>query len=154
MAELLGKICSTCKEEKSLENYYNSKASIDGKGYRCKACDDIARKAYREKHRGFHLKAQRERNWRHKYGLEREDFERMWEDQEGKCSICFVHLTNIELDNDPKNKSNTACVDHCHATGKVRSLLCARCNKGLGLFDDETDKVKAAYEYLIFHEIH
>lgn len=86
--------------------------------------------------------------------MEREDFERMWQQQEGACAICFVPLTNIELDNDPKNKSNTACVDHCHSTGKVRSLLCARCNKGLGLFDDETEKVKAAYEYLVFHEIH
>lgn len=96
------KKCSTCKEDKAYEEYYNSKASSDAKGYRCKSCDDIARNAYREKHRGFHLKAQRERNWRFKYKLEREDFEKMWENQEGKCAICFVNLTNIELDNDPK----------------------------------------------------
>ena len=148
------KICSTCGLEKDLNEYFNSKASKDGKGYRCKSCDTLARKSFRLKHRERHLKAQRERNWKHKYSIDRQDFEKMWSDQNGLCAICLVALTNIELDNDPKNKSNTACVDHCHSTGKVRALLCARCNKGIGLFDDETEKVKSAYEYLVFHEIH
>lgn len=148
------KLCTTCGVEKELDQFFNSKTTKDGRSYRCKACDTLARKAYRAKHREFHLKAQRERNWRHKYNLEREDFEKMWEGQDGKCAICSVVLTNIEIDNDPKNKSNTACVDHCHVTGQVRALLCARCNKGIGLFDDEAEKVRLAYEYLSSHKIH
>lgn len=148
------KLCTKCDTIKPDDDFFKSNRTKDGLAYRCKDCESVARKAYRTKHREFHLKAQRERNWRHKYGIERSDFEQMWSEQEGKCAICFVDLTNIELDNDPKNKSNTACVDHCHSTGKVRALLCARCNKGIGLFDDETEKVKSAYEYLAFHEIH
>lgn len=149
------KTCTTCGVEKNFEEFFNSKASKDGKGYRCKSCDNEARKAYRAKHREKHLKSQRERNWKHKYGIDRTEFEKMWSDQGGECEICSIKLTNIEIDNDPKNKSNTACVDHCHSTGKVRALLCARCNKGIGMFDDDYETILMAAKYLkLYSEIH
>jgi len=56
-------------------------------------------------------------------------------DQEGKCAICFKIM-------DAPN------VDHCHKTGKVRGLLCSLCNKGIGLFHDDIEKLLQAVEYL------
>lgn len=143
------KKCTTCGVEKNLNEFFNSKIYKDGKSYRCKSCDNIARNAYRAKHRDKHLRWQRERNWKHCYGIGRPEFEAMWENQDGMCAICGVKMTNIEIDNDPVNKSNTSCIDHCHSSGRVRGILCARCNKGLGMFDDDPVKITKAVDYLL-----
>jgi hypothetical protein len=39
-------------------------------------------------------------------------------------------------------------IDHCHITGKVRGLLCHKCNKGIGLLGDDPARVAAALNYL------
>ncbi len=60
----------------------------------------------------------------------------MLQDQKNSCLIC-----NRELD-------QSACVDHCHTTGKVRGLLCRQCNMALGLLKDNIDSLENAINYL------
>jgi hypothetical protein len=143
-----------CKEHKDLSCFYNRAASEDGKAYRCKVCDNAAGKAYKTKHQIRQRRKQRENNWRHKYKLERSDIEVLWEAQQGSWAICSIKLTNIEIDGNSLNQGNTCCIDHCHVTGKVRGLLCAKCNKSLGLFYDKAEVVYSAYMYLKNSEIH
>ena len=45
-------------------------------------------------------------------------------------------------------KTKRLSVDHCHKTGKVRGLLCTRCNTAIGLLDDDPQRVKAVIDYL------
>lgn len=73
-----------------------------------------------------------------KYGLERDDYYKLLEKQDGKCAICFGQ---------PKGKSRLS-VDHCHKTGKIRGLLCSNCNSALGLFKDDINLVENAKIYL------
>lgn len=140
------KICTTCKKEKNLDSFYNSRAYKDGKSYRCKSCDAEARKAYHKKHKDRHLKLQRIRNRKHKYGISEEEYRKMINDQNNKCAICGVEL---EINDTNIHTSTTLCIDHCHSTGIVRGLLCTRCNKALGLFDDNVYNLKSAIKYLM-----
>ena len=64
-------------------------------------------------------------------------FKAMLEEQGGVCAICSK----------PPDKGHL-CVDHSHANGKIRGLLCQRCNTGLGCYYDELDLVMGASAYL------
>jgi hypothetical protein len=68
----------------------------------------------------------------------RDEFDQMMINQEGKCYICKGDNGSIAL-----------CIDHDHLTGKVRGLLCNKCNRGLGLFSDDLVLLKRAMNYLI-----
>jgi hypothetical protein len=99
-----------------------------------------ARRRYRASHRE-ELRA-RGREWRRKkdfrevYRMTLEDYDVMLAQQDGACAICRRK---------PKER---LVVDHCHATGQVRGLLCAKCNSGLGFYQDNPDRLLAATAYL------
>jgi hypothetical protein len=76
------------------------------------------------------------------YGIDIDDFERMLAEQNGACAICLAVSTDEGKGFD---------VDHDHATGKVRALLCGSCNRGLGQFKDNAYLVGQAAEYLLSH---
>ena len=71
------------------------------------------------------------------FGLDR--YNELLKSQGGGCAICFVKPTKTRLS-----------VDHCHATGLIRGLLCMRCNRGYGLFhDNDAQRLYRAADYLI-----
>lgn len=74
------------------------------------------------------------------YGITLDDYKRMYSEQNGCCAIC-------DKEKPPEGK-NGLVVDHCHKTGKVRKLLCAQCNKGLGHFFDDVSILEKAINYL------
>ena len=71
-----------------------------------------------------------------------EDYEQMWDEQDGSCAIC-----GEEFADHTKGK-----VDHNHKTGNVRALLCNKCNTGLGDFDDDPGLLRAAADYIEEHD--
>lgn len=78
--------------------------------------------------------------WRIKYGLTEQAYLAMNLAQGGLCAICRQAQAT-------KQKSRL-CVDHCHQTGRVRGLLCDRCNRALGLFADSAERLDVAIKYL------
>lgn len=82
------------------------------------------------------------------YGISLEEHDRMHAKQGGACAICGA----TELPIDPRTKKQyELAIDHCHATGKVRSLLCHFCNVGLGAFRDSPELMQLAITYLEKH---
>jgi len=74
------------------------------------------------------------------YRMTPEDYELMLSSQGGCCKVCGS--------SDPKMKGAHFHIDHCHATGKIRGLLCGPCNVGLGAFYDNIGTLEAAIRYL------
>lgn len=74
---------------------------------------------------------------KYKYGLNESEYLNMFETQNNECAICEKSFNEVR-----------ACVDHSHDNGLVRGLLCDKCNKGLGSFNDNLELLKKAVEYL------
>jgi len=81
------------------------------------------------------VRIQTHRKW--KYGISKEDWEVLYQRQQGLCAIC-----------DKAVDRNKMCTDHCHTTGEVRGLLCDDCNIALGRLKDSPDILKRAIAYL------
>jgi hypothetical protein len=70
-----------------------------------------------------------------RYGITLEQYESDYKKQTGKCLICSQEFGKL-------------CVDHCHATGKYRGLLCDACNQAVGKLQDSPELCEKAAEYL------
>lgn len=114
--------CPTCRCAVPVEEFGRNARSASGFGSRCRAC---SREANNE---GYFVR---------KYGLSRAAVEKLRTAQGDVCAIC----------GDP----GPGHLDHDHDTGRVRSLLCERCNLGLGLFRDRPDLLRAAADYVEEH---
>lgn len=77
----------------------------------------------------------------HKYGFGLQEYLRLSAAQGDACGAC-------KRENDLSSSRTMLHVDHCHATGKVRGLLCGHCNRGLGLFGDSVTVLRGAIAYL------
>ena len=73
------------------------------------------------------------------YGITLEEYNIMFEEQKGCCSICGDHQSSM---------LKSLSVDHCHETGRIRGLLCKNCNTSLGQFKDNIAILFKAIEYL------
>lgn len=95
----------------------------------------LRQKARREA--GLDRETTRARRLMQKYGISVADWDRLYDDQLGRCVICLTTLADVKV-----------CVDHDHVTGEVRGLLCNVCNQGLGYFGDDAVRLQRAIDYL------
>lgn len=142
------KQCSICKEIKSLHSFKKNRRGVNGFNSECLECEKTRRRKYYEKilvtNPEYHKSAHRKRlHWKaslkRNYGITPEDYNNMFVLQEGKCAICGIHQSDLNI---------TLHVDHNHFTGEVRGLLCPLCNAGLGAFKDNTELLDSAKKYL------
>jgi hypothetical protein len=158
------KTCSKCDKLKPLSDF--SKRTDRENRYRniCKECNNTRRRNYEKgnpelvakwnkqkakriendpvrfhQRRMSRLNSHRKR----KFNLSYEEYQVMSDQQGGVCAICG----KPEITKDQNGKVRSLAIDHDHATGKVRGLLCTRCNVGLVLIEHE-DLKKAAEAYL------
>lgn len=111
--------------------------------YRVEHAEEIAAKtrAWYRKNRPLALARARESALKKRYGITQIQYMEMLNQQGGKCPICSEKI----------GERNTPPVDHCHKTGKVREILCYRCNTGLGQFLDNPELLRNAVKYLAKH---
>lgn len=83
-----------------------------------------------------------------KYGLTKEQYEELLEKQGGICAICRQPETRTTK----AGVTMLLHVDHCHNSGKIRGLLCHRCNSALGLFMESSEILSSAVNYLVTNQ--
>ncbi len=76
---------------------------------------------------------------KYRYGITYEDYNKLFNKQNGLCAGCYRHQAQF------KRRLN---VDHDHKTGKVRGLLCMKCNTLLGFVEDDPQILQRLQEYL------
>jgi hypothetical protein len=126
------KRCSVCERELPVESFYKRKDGNTSDGRPISKCKSCHKKTPEEN---------RKRNLA-KYKLTPEQVKEMFAAQGDVCAICG------EVPVIRSAKKNGLAVDHDHATGLVRGILCYCCNAGLGMFKDDPARLLAAIAYL------
>jgi hypothetical protein len=124
------KFCNKCNKDKPVTDFYERG---DGRLYGCcKECAKLISKGFyienKEWKKRDRTNARRD-HLKFYYGLTLEEYDRMYNAQNGLCKICGKHVEHRKL-----------CVDHDHDTNKVRGLLCRSCNIRLGVIESASKK--------------
>lgn len=107
---------------------------------RTRDAQKVRRRAYVDNNR----EAVSDRNRRLKYGISGAETRAMLEAQSGGCAVCREAIRLVG----EKSSPGLAHVDHDHATGQVRGLLCRGCNWAIGQMKDSPSRLRAAAAYL------
>lgn len=154
------KKCTKCNEYKTLDLFCLDKRRKDGLGSHCRSCNFSYSNNYKEYRKNYWSSpAGKERkqkqarklvtkrsakNWhlKNNYNLTIAQYDIMCASQQDVCAICH------------KKNARAVClsVDHDHTTGKIRQLLCDKCNRALGLFCDSIEVIHSAFLYLTKHK--
>lgn len=132
-----------------MSEFYCQKTGKQGVFARCKQCmREEAREKYKTDPEKEKIKqanyrknnplANRLRLLKYRYDITKEQYDQLCEKQENRCAICKTSQSDLDRPLD---------VDHCHLTGKVRGLLCNKCNQGIGLLKDNVNILKSAINY-------
>lgn len=151
----MNKVCIKCDMDKPLTDFHKNKQNRDGLSHQCKKCKcEVAKQhrlanpeRYKERAADYYQRNKSEvkrktRNYslKKKYGISGPDYDHILAEQNGLCAICKRKVACKGRDN--------LYVDHCHDTGKVRGLLCQKCNSALGLFNDNLRLLEEAVKYM------
>ena len=155
------KKCKKCgKEYPATDEYFRSCRNRKGEkkwlSNECKECDNRYSREYSKKnqpHKWKHVRAYHKRyreehksEIRNKYykrvfGITEDEFRAMVKRQKNSCAVC-----KEPIDMEDKYSFN---IDHCHDTGKVRGILCSKCNRGIGFFNNSEQRLLSAARYLL-----
>jgi hypothetical protein len=141
------KVCPKCNIEKPSSDFHKERANKDGLHYMCKLCNsERSKKRYREnreKINRYHKEWTKDNkdiirngSYQRLYGISLDDYNEMLEEQNNSCYIC------------EDDSQSPLFVDHCHSNGKVRGLLCKKCNSALSFFKEDPRILERAIDYL------
>lgn len=141
------KRCKTCAQDKIISEF--GRKGSGGRAARCKTCLNARGRqkwaARSPLHAERHEQAQLRSHLKLRYGITPEVYEALHLAQGGLCRIC----RQPETEKHPRHAGpRRLSVDHDHATGTLRGLLCRACNRALGGFKDSPELLLAAAVYL------
>lgn len=145
------KVCRRCGATKPVEEFSRSRMGVRGPVYRseCKPCNTALVRQWQRENVEKTERNSRSQNLK-PYGLTLEEYNERLAEQGGVCAICLAP----ERDSHGRTgRVFSLAVDHDHSTGRIRGLLCQRCNRAIGLLNDDAERIRRAASYLEGSEI-
>lgn len=151
------KKCPRCAEVKPLGDYYRVSRLSNGRAAFCKECELINR---RETYKITKVREGRKSSqYKSAYGITLAEAREMLRQQHGLCAnrgcgkaISFDIVGNAAPyrrgSSEPRKYANSALIDHCHKTGKIRGILCHKCNLFAGQVENYRNHFLGILEYL------
>lgn len=147
----MNKLCPKCKEILP-KNAFNKSSRRDGLQTYCRSChnkmqrekynsdpsEKVKRQMRERKRNSINPLAKKDAELKRLYGININTYLEMLKDQGDVCKICKQEC---------KTKYSLS-VDHDHKSGKVRGLLCNRCNRAIGMFEDNSNLLRLAAQYI------
>ena len=135
--------CTECNKEKPLEDFGKTPDGFRGVTSKCKLC---LKEKYKDRRKIYRIKYKeiaKDKTLKRDFGISLIQYNQMLEQQNGVCAICGQPEIN-------KNRFGIIrlAVDHNHKTGKIRGLLCDKCNHFLGLAKENINILQNAINYL------
>ena len=147
------KQCISCLDIKTVDDFTARTRQPDGLNIYCKVCWRQRYVPTSEERHAYHIRwaeanpekwvAMKRKRKLAVFGLTPEAYAELLEAQGGVCAICGLPERYYR-----SGKLLNLAVDHDHNTGDVRGLLCANCNRGIGMFSDDAETLRRAAEYL------
>lgn len=125
------------------------KAMLKRAGAKLRATEEYKKRAREYKKTDRYQRWRRNHDFKNKFGITLEEYDKTSELQNNVCAICHQPETFLL-----KGRVHSLAVDHCHKTGKIRGLLCRNCNQMLGLAKDDINTLEKAADYLKQHGVH
>ncbi len=153
-------ICTHCKTEKFITQFKKKITNKSGYTSICKECYN-EKESKAKKNRPIDAKVEAQKRYRstekyretawashikRKYNITLEEYESYLISQNYSCKICNSKKANRNWKE--KQQRIDLFIDHCHTTGKIRGLLCNKCNIGIAMFSDNLDTLANAMSYL------
>ena len=142
------KTCTKCKETRPIDDFHNDRTGKNGKRSQCRFCvlaankdwqarnPEHAKECWKRSSNKRYSKDVRQKRRLKSYNLSESQYTLLVSFSAGKCNICERELGTKEH------------IDHCHDSGKVRGLLCVKCNTAIGLLNDDAALMRRAIEYI------
>lgn len=127
----MNKSCSKCFMNKDSSFFYGRENS-------CVSCRNARRRATHDPKKAL------EENLRLRFKLTVEQRQQMENSQNGVCAICSKPETAV----DSQGRTKRLAIDHDHHTGRIRGLLCSKCNLGIGHLNDDSTLINNSWIYL------
>lgn len=138
-----GRVCISCGQEKSWDKFHKDVHGFNQKTATCGACRNsnyVDPRSGSNKGRPDKIKRL--------YGV---TYEHVVLTLDAQHSLCANRACGKEISLDVAMASNRAVIDHCHATGKFRAVLCQPCNLLLGSIETKQNLMLGLVEYLSKH---
>jgi len=159
LSDGITKTCSTCYVDKPVAEFSKQSIRQDGLNITCKKClkarhdirykDPVKRQRIRDagaRWRERNPDADADKRLRRVYGITLAEYVELFKAQGGVCAICKEGETTKRMKKGEGRER--LAVDHCHDTGRIRGLLCFKCNTAIGALGDTEQSAQRVVDYL------